>query len=61
MGDIHSHSFEEGFPEGTDEQFLAHFTNRFPLPLPFSPNSQPGSWRLVTPPSRIVYAMILLL
>jgi hypothetical protein len=32
-------TFEEGFPEGMDEQFLAHFTNRFPLPLPFSPNS----------------------
>jgi hypothetical protein len=61
MGDIPSCSFEEGFPEGSDEQFLAHFTNRFPLPLPFLPNSQPGSWRLVTPPSRIVYAMILLL
>jgi hypothetical protein len=61
MGDIPSCSFEEGFPEGTDEQFLAHFTNPFPLPLPFSPNSQPSSWRLVTPPSGIVSAMISLL
>jgi hypothetical protein len=61
MGDIPLRLFEEGFPEGTDEQFLAHFTNRFPLPLPFLPNSQPGSWRLVTPPSGIVSTMILLL
>jgi hypothetical protein len=61
MGDIPSRSFKEGFLEGTDEQFLAHFTNRFPIPLPFSPNSQPGSWRLVTPPSGIVSAMISLL
>jgi hypothetical protein len=43
MDDIPSRSFEEGFPEGTDNQFLAHFTNRFPLPTPFTPNSQPGS------------------
>jgi hypothetical protein len=61
MGDIPLRLFKEGFPEGTDEQFLAHFTNRFPLPLPFLPNSQPGSWRLVTPPSGIVSTMILLL
>jgi hypothetical protein len=61
MGDIPLCLFEEGFPEGMDEQFLAHFTDQFPLPLPFSPNSQPGSWRLVTPPSRIISAMISLL
>jgi hypothetical protein len=61
MGNIPSHSFEEGFLEGMEEQFLAHFTNRFPLPLPFSPNSQPSSWRLVIPPSGIVSAMISLL
>jgi hypothetical protein len=61
MGNIPLCSFKEGFPEGMVEQFLAHFTNQFPLPLPFSPNSQPGSWRLVTPPSGIVYAVILLL
>jgi hypothetical protein len=61
MGNIPSCSFKEGFPEGTDEQFLAHFTTWFPLPLPFLPNSQPSSWRLVTPPSRIVSAVISLL
>jgi hypothetical protein len=43
MGDIPSRSFEEGFPKGMDNQFLAHFTYRFPLPTPFMPNSQPGS------------------
>jgi hypothetical protein len=61
MGDIPSRSFEEGFPKGTDDKFLAHFTNCFPLPTPFMPNSQPGSWKLVTPPSRIISAVISLL
>jgi hypothetical protein len=61
MGDIPLRSFEEGFPKGTDDQFLAHFTNHFPLPTPFTPNSQPGSWKLVTPPSGIISAVISLL
>jgi hypothetical protein len=61
MGDIPSRSFEEGFPERMDDQFLAHFTNHFPLPTLFMPDSQPGSWKLVTPPSRIISAVILLL
>jgi hypothetical protein len=61
MGNILLRSFEEGFPEGTDDQFLALFTNHFPLPTPFTPNSQPGYWKLVTSPSRIISAMILLL
>jgi hypothetical protein len=61
MGNIPLRSFEEGFPKGTDDQFLAHFTNRFPLPTPFTPDSQPGSWKLVTPPSGIISAVISLL
>jgi hypothetical protein len=61
MGDIPLRSFEEGFPEGTDDQFLAYFTNQFPLPTPFMPNSQPGSWKLVTLPSGIISTVILLL
>jgi hypothetical protein len=62
MGNIPSRSFEEGFPEGTDNQFLAHFlTNHFSLPTPFTPDSQPGSWKLVTPPSGIISAVISLL
>jgi hypothetical protein len=61
MGDILSRSFEEGFPEGTDNQFLAHFTNRFPLPTPFMPDSQPDSWKLVTPPSGTISTVISLL
>jgi hypothetical protein len=58
MGDIPSRSFKEGFPKGTDDQFLAHFTNHFPLPTLFMPDSQPGSWKLVTPPSGIISAVI---
>jgi hypothetical protein len=61
MGNIPLRSFQESFPKGTDNQFLAHFTNCFPLPTPFMPDSQPGSWKLVTPPSRIISAVILLL
>jgi hypothetical protein len=61
MGNILSRSFKEGFPKGTDNQFLAHFTNRFPLPTPFTPDSQPGSWKLVTLPSGIISAVISLL
>jgi hypothetical protein len=58
MGNILSRSFKEGFPKGTDNQFLAHFTNHFPLPTLFTPNSQPGSWKLVTPLSGIIPAVI---
>jgi hypothetical protein len=61
MGNILSRSFEEGFPKGMDKQFLAHFTNHFPLPTLFTPDSQPGPWKLVTPPSGIISAMITLL
>jgi hypothetical protein len=62
MGDIPSRSFKEGFPKGTDNQFLAHFTNHFPLPTLFMPDSQPGSWKLATPPrSGIISAVISLL
>jgi hypothetical protein len=38
-----------------------HFINHFPRPTPFMPNSQPGSWKLVTPLSGIISAVILLL
>jgi hypothetical protein len=59
MGNIPLRSFKEGFPKGTDDQFLAHFTNHFPLPTPlFTPDSQPGSWKLVTPLSGIISAVI---
>jgi hypothetical protein len=61
VGDIPLRSFKEGFPKGKDNQFLAHFTNRFPLPTLFTPDSQPGSWKLVTLPSGIISAMISLL
>jgi hypothetical protein len=61
MGNIPLRSFKEGFPKGMDNQFLAHITNHFPLPTPFMPDSQPGSWKLVTAPSGIISAMILLL
>jgi hypothetical protein len=56
MGDVPSGSFEEGFPEGSDEKFLAYFAHRFPLPpsFPHTSNGQPDSWQLVTPLSRIV-------
>jgi hypothetical protein len=42
LGDVPSSSFEEGFPEGTDEQFLAHFTNRFPHPCLSRPTPSPA-------------------
>jgi hypothetical protein len=61
MGNIPSRSFQEGFPKGMDDQFLAHFTSRFPLPTPSMPNSQPGSWKLVIPPSGRIAAVISLL
>jgi hypothetical protein len=61
MGGIPLRSFKEGFPKGMDDQFLAHFTSRFPLPTPSMPNSQPGSWKLVIPPSGRIAAVISLL
>jgi hypothetical protein len=61
MGNIPSRSFEEGFLNGTDDQFMAHFTNHFPLPTLFKSNSQPGSWKLVNPPSGKISAVISLM
>jgi hypothetical protein len=60
MVDVPTQSFEEGFPEGSDEKFLAYFAHRFPLPpsFPHTSNGQPDSWQLVTPPSGIVSAVI---
>ena len=55
MADIPSRSFEEGFPAGKDDAFLAMFANKFPLP------PQLGSWRIVRPPTGIVCAAISLL
>jgi hypothetical protein len=63
MGDVPSRSFEEGFLEGSDKNFLAYFAHRLPLPpsFPHTFNGQPDSWQLVTPLSGIVSAVILLL
>ena len=47
LGDFPSRSFEEGFPDGTDDAFLSEFSQRFPLV------SQLGSWRLLTPPDSV--------
>jgi len=63
MGDVPSRSFEEGFPEGTDNMFLEAFAHQFPLPASFPriSVSQPSSWRIVTLPEGIVSATISLL
>lgn len=63
MGDVPSRSYETGFPEGTDDEFLASFSHQFPLPEHFQhvSKNQPTSWRLVTPPTGIVSAAISLL
>jgi hypothetical protein len=51
LGDFPSRSYEEGFPDTTDDAaFLTEFTCRHPLP------PQLGCWRLVQPPAAIVSA-----
>ena len=56
LGDIPSRSYEEGFPEASDDDaFLADFSHRFPLP------PQLGSWRLAQPPTAVTSAIYSLL
>jgi hypothetical protein len=43
------------------KQEKGDFTNHFPLPTLFTPDSLPGSWKLVTPLSGIISAVISLL
>ena len=57
MADIPSRSYDEFCKLGPDQdtEFLAYFSQRFPLP------SQLGSWRLVRPRTEVVSAVISLL
>ena len=55
MADIPSRSYSKGFPEGSDDEFLAHFSSLFPLP------TQLGSWRLAAPRAEICSAAFSLL
>jgi hypothetical protein len=52
LGDFPSRSFEEGYPEGKegDAAFLLEFSRRHILP------PQLGSWRLVPPPTEVIFA-----
>ena len=55
LGDVPSRSYEEGFPEGEENNFLKNFSLRFPLP------PQLGSWQLVPVPPGIVSLTTLIL